>query len=95
MILLFVLVACSPFIAISVFIAKTDSERVVATVEKTSYMASDTGNIIKLHIRTESGATGIVTLPTKSRIVRGKQVLLLKNKTVIGKVRYDFVRYVE
>ena len=85
----------SAFGIIALLFTPVTSSRIEATVVGSTYLATETGNIIKLRIITDAGRNGYVSIPSRTKIKSNKKVMLVEKETVIGKTTYSFIRYIE
>ncbi len=83
------------FAGLSLLFFPLDSIKIEAKVVGTTYVSTDTGNIVKLKIETIKGGTGHVSLPTRTALKTNANVLVTQTKTFIGTTFYRFVRYIE
>ena len=85
----------SVFGLIALLFIPVTSSKIEATVVDSTYLGTETGNIIKLRVITDGGRNGYVSIPTRTKIKSHKRVMLVEKETVIGKTTYSFIRYIE
>jgi predicted PurR-regulated permease PerM len=80
---------------IALLFVPVTSSKIEATVIDSTYLATETGNIIKLKVLTDGGRHGYVSIPSRTNIKFNKKVMLVEKQTAIGKTTYSFIRYIE